>query len=144
MNKWDLIEKDDKTAAVFEKGLREKLGRNEHFPIIFISALNKQRIFKLIELAKEIEARRKAKIPTSQLNEIILEEIAKIPPPTTATGREVRIKYITQGGEHYPVFIFFANYPTSISESYKRFLENLLRKHFDYDGVPLTLVFKEK
>jgi GTP-binding protein len=144
MNKWDLIEKDDKTAAVFEKGLREKLGRNSHFPIIFISALTKQRIFKVIELAKEVEARRKAKIPTSHLNDTILEDIAKTPPPTTATGREVKIKYITQGGEHYPVFIFFSNYPNSISESYKRFLENMLREHYDYDGVPLTLVFKEK
>ncbi len=144
MNKWDLIEKDDKTAAIFEKGLREKLGRNEHFPIIFISALTKQRIFKLVELAKEVEARRKFKIPTSNLNDTLLEEIQKTPPPSTPTGKEIKIKYITQGGEHYPVFIFFCNYPNHISESYKRFLENLLRKHYDYDGVALTLVFKEK
>lgn len=144
MNKWDLIEKDGKTAAVFEKGLREKLGRNAHFPIIFISALNKQRIFKLIELAKELEAKRKAKIPTSELNDTLLEEIEKTPPPTTGTGKEIKIKYVTQGGEHYPVFIFFSNYPNNINESYRRFLENVIRKHYDYEGVPLTLVFKEK
>ena len=144
INKWDLVEKDTMTSTYYERILREKLGRNSHFPIIFISALTKQRIFKLIELAKEVEAARKFQISTSELNDKILPEIEKTPPPSTHTGREIKIKYITQGGEHYPVFIFFSNYPEQIPESYKRFLENMLRRLFKYEGVVLTLVFKTK
>ncbi len=144
VNKWDLVEKDTMTSTLYERAIREKLGRNNHFPIIFISALTKQRIFKLIELAKEVEAARKVKIPTSELNDKILPEIEKTPPPSTHTGREIKIKYITQGGEHYPVFIFFSNYPEQIPESYKRFLENAIRRIYNYEGVVLTLVFKAK
>lgn len=144
INKWDLIEKDDKTAKEFEKKIREKLGNIDYLPIIFISALTKQRIFKLIDMAKEIHQERHKKIPTNELNDILLEEIARIPPPATHTGREIRIKYITQVGSHYPVFIFFCNYPKQIPDSYTRYLEKAIRKHFGFEGVPFTLSFKEK
>ena len=144
VNKWDLVEKDDKTSHQIEKFLKEKLGLYDYFPVIFISALTKQRIYKLIDLAKEVQERRVKVIPTAELNDVLLPEIDKTPPPTTHTGKEIKIKYITQGGDHYPVFLFFTNYPKNIAESYRRFLENLVRKHYDFDGVPLTIVFKQK
>jgi GTP-binding protein len=144
VNKWDLIEKDQNTAQIFEKAIKQKLGTASFAPIIFISALTKQRIFKLIELSKQVEAERKKKIPTSQLNDEILPEIEKNPPPATKTGREVKIKYITQVGTHYPIFLFFTNYPNQVADHYKRFLENLLRRKYGFEGVPLTLSFKSK
>ncbi|GMU95947.1 ribosome biogenesis GTPase Der [Ignavibacterium album] len=144
VNKWDLIEKDQNTALQFERAIRNKLGTADFAPIIFISALTKQRIYKLIELSKQVEAERKKKIPTSQLNDEILPEIEKNPPPTTKTGREVKIKYITQVGTHYPIFLFFTNYPNQVADHYKRFLENLLRRKYGFEGVPLTLSFKSK
>lgn len=144
VNKWDLIEKDQNTALQFERAIRNKLGTADFAPIIFISALTKQRIFKLIELSKQVDAERKKKIPTSQLNDEILPEIEKNPPPATKTGREVKIKYITQVGTHYPIFLFFTNYPNQVADHYKRFLENLLRRKYGFEGVPLTLSFKSK
>lgn len=144
VNKWDLVEKDQNTAHIFEKAIKSKLGTADFAPIIFISALTKQRIFKLIELSKQVEQERKKKIPTSQLNEDILPEIEKNPPPATKTGREVKIKYITQVGSHYPIFLFFTNYPKQVADHYKRFLENLLRRKYGFEGVPITLTFKSK
>lgn len=144
VNKWDLVEKETNTARQFDLAIREKLGRTSYFPIIFISALTKQRIFKLIDLVKEINAERKKKIPTSELNEKLLEQIEKNPPPSTHTGKEVKIKYITQVGDNYPVFLFFSNYPKDIPDHYKRFLENKIRELFGFYGVPVTLSFKNK
>lgn len=144
VNKWDLVEKDQNTAHTFEKAIRHKLGTASFAQIIFISALTKQRIYKLIELSKQVEKERKKKIPTSQLNEELLPEIEKNPPPATKTGREVKIKYVTQAGSHYPVFLFFTNYPKQVADHYKRFLENLIRKKYGFEGVPLTLTFKSK
>ena len=144
MNKWDLIEKDSNTAAQIKKETEEKLGAINYAEIIFTSALTKQRIFKLIELCKKVAAERKIKIPTNKLNDDLLPLINSNPPPTTHTGKEVKIKYITQVGEFYPVFIFFCNYPKFISDNYKRFLENLIRKQYGFSGVPVTLSFKEK
>ncbi len=144
VNKWDLIEKETNTAKRIEDEIREKLGAIDYIPMVFISALTKQRIFRLIELSKKIDEERKKKIPTSELNYILLPEIEKIPPPTTHTGKEVKIKYITQVGEHYPVFLFFTSYPKNIPDHYKRFLEKLIRKHFGFGGVTFTLSFKEK
>jgi GTPase len=143
-NKWDLIEKDTNTAHQFELNLQDKIGSIDYIPLIFISALTKQRIYKLIELCLQVYEERKKKIPTSKLNEIILPEIEKMPPPSTRTGKEVKIKFVTQVGEHYPIFIFFSNYPKDIPVHYKRFLENLIRKHFGFSGVPMTLSFKNK
>ena len=144
INKWDLVEKDSKTAQQIEKTLKERLWLYDYFPVIFISALTKQRIFKVVDLAKEVRDRRCKIIPTAELNDLLLPIIDATPPPTTSTGKEIKIKYITQGGDHYPVFLFFTNYPKNIAESYRRFMENLIRKHYDFTGVPLTIVFKQK
>jgi len=144
INKWDLIEKDVNTAKRYEDAIKAKMKTVDYVPIITISALTKQRIYKLIDLAKKIHEERKKKIPTNQLNEVLLPEILKTPPPATPTGKEIKIKYITQVGEHYPIFLFFANQHKYIPESYKRFLERLIRQHFGFEGVPITISFKEK
>lgn len=144
VNKWDLIEKDTNTAKKYEDAIKAEVATVDFAPIVFISALTKQRIFKLIELAKKVNEERHKKIPTNELNEILLPEIVKTPPPATPTGKEVKIKYITQVGEHYPIFLFFANEHKYIPESYKRFLERLIRKNFGFEGVSMTLSFREK
>ena len=144
VNKWVLVEKDNKTTKQYEDAILDKMGSIDYIPIIFISALTKQRIFKLVDLCIEINYERKKKIQTSALNEILLPEIGKSTPPATGTGREVKIKYITQAGSHYPVFIFMANYPKNIPDNYKRFLGKLIRKNFGFNGVPFTLSFKQK
>ena len=144
VNKWDLVEKDTNTARQYELAIKDKLGRTNYFPVIFISALTKQRIFKLIELVKEVNSERKKKIATNELNEKLLEAIEKNPLPSTHTGKEIKIKYITQVGDHYPVFLFFSNYPKDIPDHYKRFLENKIRELFGFNGVPFTLSFKNK
>lgn len=144
INKWDLIEKDTNTAKRFEAAIIDKLGSIDYVPVITISALTKQRIYKLIDLAKKIHEGRRKKIPTSQLNDVLLPEIRQTPPPATPNGKEVKIKYITQVGDYYPIFFFFANETKHIPEHYKRFLEKLIRKHFGFEGVPMTLSFKEK
>lgn len=144
VNKWDLLEKETNTARDFENNIREKMGSIDYAPVMFISALTKQRIYKLIDLCKKIQVERKRKIPTSELNDTILPEIEKNPPPATHTGREVKIKYITQAGEYYPIFIFFCNYPKQVADHYKRWLEKLMRKKFGFEGTPITLSFKQK
>ena len=144
INKWDLIEKDTNTAKQFEAAIRAKTGSIDYISIIFISAKTKQRIYKLIDLALTINTERKKNIPTNELNDTLLPEIEKVPPPSTSTGKEVKIKYITQVGKNYPVFLFFSNYPKEIAEHYKRFLEKLIRKYFGFKGVPITLSFKKK
>ncbi len=144
VNKWDLVEKDTNTAKKFEDVIRENLGGLDYFPVIFISALTKQRIYKLVDLIIKVNGERKKKIPTSDLNDVLLPEIGKNPPPSTGTGREVKIKYITQAGEYYPMFFFFTNYPKNIPEHYKRYLEKTIRKNFGFEGVPFTMSFKSK
>lgn len=144
VNKWDLVEKETNTAAQYEKAIRDKMGSIDYVPVIFISALTKQRIYRLIDLSLKVNGERKKKIPTSTLNDTLLPEIEKNPPPSTGSGKEVKIKYITQGGEHYPVFIFLTNLPKEIPDHYKRFLEKNIRKYFGFEGVPFTLVFKKK
>jgi len=144
INKWDLIEKDTNTAKKYEDAVYAKIKTVDYAPIITISALTKQRIYKLIDLAKKVNEERKKKITTSKLNDVLLVEIQNSPPPATPTGKEVKIKYITQVGDHYPIFIFFANEHKYIPEHYKRFLERLIRRHFGFEGVPMTLTFKEK
>ncbi len=144
INKWDLIEKDTNTAKKFEDEIKYKTGSIDYVPVIFISAKTKQRIYKLIDLALSVNEERKKNIPTSELNDTLLPEIERSPPPSTSTGKEVKIKYITQVGKNYPVFLFFLNYPKDVAEHYKRFLEKLIRKHFGFSGVPITLSFKNK
>ncbi len=144
VNKWDLIEKDMYTAKKFEDELRDKLGSANYIPIIFISAKTKQRVFKLIDLAKKIERERKKSISTSELNNILLPEILKISPPSTSSGKEVKIKYVTQVGEKYPIFLFFANESKNVPDHYRRYVEKTIRKCFGFEGVPITVSFKEK
>ncbi|HKI77183.1 MAG TPA: ribosome biogenesis GTPase Der [Ignavibacteriaceae bacterium] len=144
VNKWDLVEKDTNTSNKMETEIRGKLGALDYLPVIFISALTKQRIFKLIELSKNINKERKKKISTNTLNETLLPEILKTPPPSTHTGKEIKIKFISQVGDNYPVFLFFSNYPKYIPDHYKRFLEKMIRKNFGFEGVPFTISFKEK
>jgi GTPase len=144
VNKWDLIEKDTNTARQFEVAIKEKMGSIDYVPIVFISALTKQRIYKLVDLAIEIFKERKKQISTSNLNETLLPEIERNPPPSTATGKEVKIKYITQAKGSYPVFLFFTNYPKEIPEHYKRYLEKLIRRKYGFTGVTVILSFKTK
>lgn len=143
VNKWDLIEKENNTAEKIKKELLEKLGTMSYVPIIFGSVLKKQRIFQVIEKANEIQENRIRKISTSKLNEILLPEIEKNPPPATK-GKYIKIKYITQLPIHTPTFAFFCNLPQYIKAPYERFLENKLRKNFNFEGVPIRLFFRKK
>ncbi|HWP81245.1 MAG TPA: ribosome biogenesis GTPase Der [Bacteroidota bacterium] len=143
VNKWDLVEKDSKTAMGFEAAIRKRLGMFDFLPIVFISALTRQRIFKVIDLAKEVNASQDVRIETNRLNEILLPEIERYP-PSSPSPKEIKIKYVTQLKTHPPLFAFFANEPSLVQESYKRFLSNKLREHFGFQGVPLGVVFKKK
>lgn len=144
INKWDLIEKETNTAKEFENEISSKLGGINFLPVIFTSALTKQRIFKLIELSKSIQQERVKKISTNELNEKLLDEIKRNPPPSTKRGKEINIKFVTQVGEKYPIFLFFCSNSKEMPEHYRRFLENKIRKHFGFSGVPITVSFKEK
>ena len=143
INKWDLIEKDTNTARDMEASLKEKIGIFTDIPIIFISVLEKQRILKVIETALQVYENRTKRIKTSVLNEIMLAAIERVPPPAYR-GRFITIKYVTQLPMHYPSFAFFCNNPKYVKDSYKAYLENQLRKEFDFTGVPLTIFFREK
>jgi len=143
VNKWDLVDKETNTAKEYEEKIRKKLAPFNDVPIIFISALSKQRIFKAIDEALAVYERRSQKIKTSNLNENMLKAIEKYSPPSHR-GRFVKIKYITQLPTRYPSFAFFCNYPDYIKGSYKNYLENQLRKHYDFTGVPITLHFRKK
>jgi GTP-binding protein len=144
VNKWDLIEnKETNTAKEFEAKILEKIAPIAYPPIIFVSVLNKQRVHKAIEMAIEVVANKRRKIPTSQLNDVMLKEIEKYPPPIQK-GKLVRIKYATQLPTHNPVFAFFCNLPQYVGASYTRYLENRMREHFDFSGVPIGIVFRKK
>jgi len=143
VNKWDLIEKDDTTARMLEKGLQEKLRIHNYIPIIFISALTKQRVYKVLEVVKAIEAEANKRITTSQLNDVMGAAI-KAFPPRSRSGREIKIKYITQVKSKPPVFAFFCNEPKMIDDTYRRYLENKLRDAYGFTGVPVVLSFKQK
>ncbi|HMQ08748.1 MAG TPA: ribosome biogenesis GTPase Der [Saprospiraceae bacterium] len=143
VNKWDLMEKESNTARDFEQKLKTKLAPFTDVPVLFISALDKQRIFKTIETGMDVFNNRKQKVKTSKLNDIMLEVIEKIPPPEHR-GKTVKIKYITQLPTYYPAFAFFCNNPKHIKPDYKNYLENQMRKHFNFTGVPISLFFREK
>ncbi|MCB0745456.1 MAG: ribosome biogenesis GTPase Der [Ignavibacteriae bacterium] len=144
-NKWDLVEnKETNTAKEFEANIQGMLGGINYLPVIFISALTKQRIYKVIDLAKEIQVDRLKKIPTSKLNDVLLEDIRRNPPPATKRGKEINIKFITQVGEKYPIFLFFCRNAKDMPEHYRRYLENRIRANFGFAGVPITVSFKEK
>lgn len=143
VNKWDLVEKETNTMKEFEANIMRKIAPASDIPIIFISALTKQRIFKAVETAIQVFKNRSNKIPTSKLNDIMLPVIEKNPPPATK-GKYVKIKFITQLPTPTPTFAFFCNMPQYVREDYKRFLENKLREHFNFSGVPIIIYFRAK
>lgn len=143
VNKWDLIEKDSKTSEKFKKEILEKLAPIDYIPIIFVSVLQKQRIFQVVEKAVQVYENKTKKVPTSKLNDTMLAEINHYPPPSMK-GKMIQIKYITQVNARFPSFAFFCNLPQYIQESYQRFLENKVRHHFDFEGVPVRLIFRKK
>ena len=143
VNKWDLIEKETSTMKAMEDKIRERLAPFNDVPIIFTSVKDMQRIHKALETAMEVFKNRTKKIGTSKLNDIMLAEIAKNPPPSTK-GKYVKVKYATQLPTHAPSFAFFCNLPQYVKEPYKRFIENKLREHFDFTGVPIKVFFRKK
>jgi GTPase len=143
VNKWDLVEKETNTARDYERQIKERLQTLDYVPVVFTSAVTKQRIFKVLDTALEVVEERKRRISTSKLNDVMLAAIQRVQPPSFR-GQPVRIKFVTQVREAPPVFAFFCNHPQGIKESYRRYLENQLREAFGFIGVPLTLVFKAK
>lgn len=143
VNKWDLVEKSNNTTRDFEQFIRSKTAPFTDIPIVFTSVINKQRIFKAMELAKKVYENRSRKISTSKLNELLLPIIQATPPPQTK-GKFVKVKYITQLKNTSPAFVFFCNLPQYIREPYQRFIENKLRESFDFSGVPIQIFFRQK
>lgn len=143
VNKWDLVNKETNTARDFEQELKKRIAPFTDIPVVFISALEKQRIFKAIELGLEVYENRQQKIKTSVLNEIMLNAIERNSPPAHR-GRFIKIKYVTQLPTYYPAFAFFCNHPKHIKENYKNYLENQLRKNFSFSGVPIGIFFRQK
>jgi GTPase len=143
LNKWDLIEKDHKTIESYRKEYSERLGVLRFIPQLYISVLNKQRLFKALDLATKVYEERKKRISTSELNDYFLPLIKANTPPAIK-GREIKINYVTQVKANPPVFVFYTNHPKLIVESYQRFLENKLRQKYKFTGVPVTISFRQK
>lgn len=143
VNKWDLVDKDTNTVKEFQKELESRIAPFTDVPIIFTSAISKQRIFKALEAAVEVYNNRKQKIPTSKLN-IFLQEAIEAYPPPSLKGKWIKIKYGTQLANPTPAFAFFCNRPQYIKDPYKRYLENKLRETYNFKGVPLQLFFRKK
>lgn len=143
VNKWDLIEKDTNTARQYELAIERNLGMYDFLPVIFISALTKQRITKVIDKAKEVHEQQIRRITTSALNKVMMQEIESNP-PKSSTPKEIKIKFATQIKTNPPLFAFFCNHPKLGQESYRRFLINKMREHFGFSGVPLGIIFKTK
>lgn len=143
VNKWDLITKNNNTMKEYTEAIRKKLAPFSDIPIIFTSAINKQRILDVLDAAAKVYENYSKRIPTSALNEIMLEEIENCPPPATK-GKYIKIKFITQLPTKSPSFAFFCNLPQYIGEPYKRFLENKLRSHFDFTGCPIQIFMRQK
>ncbi len=143
VNKWDLVAKETNTARDFEKDLRNRLAPFNDIPIIFVSALEKQRIFKSIDAALQVHENRNRKIKTSELNEVMQDAIERYKPPVHR-GKFITIKYVTQLPTYYPAFAFFCNHPKHVKEPYKNYLENQLRKNFNFSGVPIGIFLRQK
>jgi len=143
VNKWDLVEKDNNSVKKFRAEIDERIAPFTDVPVVFISALTKQRIHKALETAMQVYENQHRKIKTSELNEVMLAAIEAYPPPSWK-GKFIKIKYCTQLPSRAPGFIFFANLPQYIREPYKRYLENKLREKFDFCGVPLQIFFRQK
>ncbi|MBQ9434850.1 MAG: ribosome biogenesis GTPase Der [Bacteroidales bacterium] len=143
LNKWDLVEKDNKTHKQYEELVKNRIAPFSDVPIIFTSVLNKQRIYKVLESAVQVYQNRQRKIPTSVLNDELLPIIQQTPPPINK-DKVVRIKYVTQLPTPFPAFAFFCNLPQYVTDSYKRFLENRIREKWDFSGVPMEIYFRKK
>lgn len=143
VNKWDLVDKETNTMKEFEEAIKERIAPFTDVPIIFISALTKQRIHKALETAVEVYHNRTQKISTSKLNDTMLEIIKENPPPSYK-GKFIKIKFVTQLPTHSPSFAFFCNLPQYVKDPYKRFLENKLRNNFNFTGVPIRIFIRKK
>lgn len=143
VNKWDLIEKDTHTSKAFIKDIHEKIAPMTWVPIFFTSVVEKKRIFQVIEKAVEVYGERRKAVSTSKLNAAMLPEIEHYPPPAIK-GKHIKIKYITQIKSRSPAFAFFCNMPQYIKEPYQRYLENKMRDHFNFEGVPIRIFFRKK
>ncbi|MBA4408187.1 MAG: ribosome biogenesis GTPase Der [Bacteroidota bacterium] len=143
VNKWDLVEKDNSSTIEFTKTIRERIAPFVDVPILFISALSKQRILKALETAVEVYENRSRKIRTSELNDVMLKAIEAYPPPAIK-GKFVKIKYVTQLPSKTPSFAFFANLPQYVKEPYRRYLENKVRENFNFSGVPIQIFMRKK
>ncbi len=143
VNKWDLVEKDTMTSKRFEDAIHETIPTYDYIPITFISAVTRQRLVKVIEIAKQVDEERHKRISTSTLNDVILEAI-KMQPPPSVKGHDLRVNFIQQPQSAPPVFICTTNFPELMPENYIRYLEGVIRRHFAFTGTPITLVFKSK
>ena len=143
VNKWDLLEKSTNTAKEYEKTLKQRLAPFSDVPILFISAREKTRIFKAIELALHVFENRQRKVPTSKLNDVILKAIESFHPPVVR-GHPIKVKYVTQLPTVVPSFAFFCNFPDDVKTPYKNYLENKVRENFDFTGVPIRIFFRKK
>lgn len=143
VNKWDLVDKDNQTTKEYEKRIREQIAPFDDVPILFVSALTKQRLLKALETAVEVFENRKSRISTSRLNEVMLPIIENNPPPAVK-GKYIKIKFCMQLPTHTPQFVFFANLPQYIKDPYKRYIENKLRENYNFSGVPIEIFFRQK
>jgi GTPase len=143
VNKWDLLEKSTNTAKEYEKTLKQRLAPFTDVPILFISAKDKTRIFNAVEVALQVYENRQRKVPTSKLNEVILKAIESFHPPVVR-GHPIKVKYVTQLPTVVPSFAFFSNFPDEVKTPYKNYLENKVREHFDFTGVPIRIFFRKK
>jgi len=143
VNKWDLIEKDNKSTVRYEQEIREKTAPFTDYHILFISATNKQRIHKILELVQKVHENRTRKIQTRVLNDV-MQEIVRVNPPPSLKGKYIKIKYVTQLPTHTPTFAFFCNLPQYVKDPYKRYIENRMREHFEFTGVPIKIFFRKK
>jgi GTP-binding protein len=143
VNKWDLIEKEKNITSRFEKEIREKTAPFTDYPILFISAINKQRIHRVLETISEVNRNRNRKISTAELNEVMLGLISRNQPPAWK-GKYIKIKYVTQLPVYAPSFAFFCNLPQYVKDPYRRFIENRMREKFEFTGVPIRIFFRKK
>ncbi len=144
VNKWDLVQKETNTHRDFELLIRERIAPFDDVPIVFTSVINKQRIFKVLETAKQVYEARSRRISTAELNDTLLPIVKEQNPPPSVKGKWVKIKYITQLPTAYPQFVFFCNLPQYVRDPYKRFVENRMRELWDFHGVPMTIYFRAK
>jgi GTP-binding protein len=143
VNKWDLVEKETQTMKQYEQLIRKRMEPFDDVPVLFVSALTKQRIHKALEVTIQVYENRRKRIPTPRLNEVMLQAIEEYHPPAVK-GKYIRIKYVTQLPTHAPAFAFYCNLPQYVREPYKRYLENQIRKHFQFTGVPIKIFMRKK